>query len=260
MPDMANWFTQVSVLTGRLLKNQVRQPFAALTNLIVSAFFFLIYLGALGGPTGIAGEAIGSNYTTFLLPTAILFATTSGSTSGLILVEDLESGYFRRLLTMPLSRSALVVAPMIVGALQVILQTSLILALGLLLGARAAVGFFGIVTVLLIAFVWGISLAGVAVIIALKTANAQVVQSASLSLFPLIFLSPAFLPRHDMQEWMSVLAAFNPTTYIIEGMRALLLDGWEMVPLSHALLVCMVACVVSLTMAAVSVRKTTVAK
>lgn len=97
------------LLTGRLIRNQIREPAASLVNLVISIFFLLVYLGGLGG--GLGNNVLAGNYTTFLLPTAIMFAVAAGSTSGQVLVDDIESTYFYRLLTMPLARSALVLAP-----------------------------------------------------------------------------------------------------------------------------------------------------
>jgi len=70
--------------------------------------------------------------------------------------------------------------------------------------------------------------AGFSVFVALRTRNAAATQSATLIFFPLIFLSTTFVPmEYISSEWLKVAAVINPTTYVFEAMRALLIDGWE---------------------------------
>jgi ABC-2 type transport system permease protein len=215
------------LLTARLLRNQLRTPFGGFgINLMIAGFFFLVYLGSLGGTPRMA-ELGGGNYASFLLPAVVVFTACSGAATGMLLVEDMRSGYLRRLLLTPVSRVSLVLAPMIVGAIQVVLQTLVILAIGLAWGARVNTGLPGVLLLLLMAFLWGVGLAGVSVAVGLGTGNAEITQSMSLLLFPLIFLSSVFVPRPELQGWLRSVAGVNPATYVIEGMRAVMLDGWQ---------------------------------
>ncbi|AQR76082.1 ABC transporter permease [Paenibacillus larvae] len=250
----SGWFRQVGLLTGRLITNQIRQPFASMINLFISAFFFIVYHGALGGSNGFASMLSGGNYTSFLLPTAIIFATASGSSCGQVLVQDMETRYFQRLLSMPLSRSALILAPMLAGALQVLLQIGLIIGLGFALGPTSTTGMLGVAVAIIISFLWGMSMGGISIAVAMQTGNSQIVQSSAMFLFPLIFLSPAFLPREDMQDWMKVVSLFNPTTYILEGLRSLFMMQWEQVKIWGALIVDVVALCLTFSWALLATR------
>jgi len=59
-----------------------------------------------------------------------------------------------------------------------------------------------------------------------------------LAFFPLIFLSATFVPLEFIQSgWLKVAATINPTTYVFEAMRSLLLDGWQFRPLAIGLAV-----------------------
>jgi ABC-2 type transport system permease protein len=60
----------------------------------------------------------------------------------------------------------------------------------------------------------------------LKTRNAQATQASTLLAFPLLFLTTTFLPMEFLKDWMQVAATINPTTYVLEAMRAALIDGW----------------------------------
>jgi ABC-2 type transport system permease protein len=74
---------------------------------------------------------------------------------------------------------------------------------------------------------FGLAYSGVGVAIALRTGSAQAAQIGFLLFFPLLFLSPAFAPKEFFAPWLEFLATINPVTYIIEGMRDLVLEGWD---------------------------------
>lgn len=226
--------SQVGLLTVRLIHRALRSPAVTLPNLLISVFFLLVYDGLLGGSAQV-GRLVGGNYTNFILPVIIVSAAVSGGSAGLILVEDLESGYFRRLLAMPLSRLAIVAAPMILGALQVAVQAVLVIVLGILLGASPATGVGGLVVLVGYALLWGLGFAGYSVATGLRTGNAQAAQAATFLFFPLVFIAPTFLPLDQLAPALRAVAHFNPTTYVLEGMRSLLIDGWQTGPLLRAL-------------------------
>jgi ABC-2 type transport system permease protein len=69
-------------------------------------------------------------------------------------------------------------------------------------------------------------------LIALKSRSAAATQSGSMVFFPLLFLTPGFVPRDMLTRPMEVLASFNPVTYVMEALRALILQGFEPAPLA----------------------------
>jgi ABC-2 type transport system permease protein len=71
--------------------------------------------------------------------------------------------------------------------------------------------------------------------IALRTGSAQAAQAGFLIFFPLLFLSPAFAPKEFFAPWLEFLATINPVTYILQGMRHLILEGWSVESLAGAL-------------------------
>ena len=161
----SSFFLQLRILTKRLILRVIRRPLAELPNIIISAFFLFVYDGALGGVFG--GSAAGTpfdfakgNFVNFILPVSIVSASVSGGASGVYLVEDIESGVFKRYQGMPISKWAIILAPILVGAIRVLLQAGLILTIGSLIGADPAAGFYGYFAVLGIALLWGMGFAG----------------------------------------------------------------------------------------------------
>ena len=244
-----------SLLYRRLLRQQLRS-ITTFVNLLISVFFLAVYVGAFGD-AGAVEATIGVDFTTFILPVTILNASIAGSAAGQLLVTDLESGYLRRLLTMPISRVALVLAPMLVGATLVTAQAALVVALGLVLGVDAAAGALGLVALLGLALLWGLAFAGYSVATGLLAGNAAAAQAASFIFFPLIFLSPTFLPRDQLQGWLRAASAANPTTYVLEAMRDLLIEGWEARSLLTGFVVIGGLSLVTLLWAAAVARRTT---
>lgn len=228
----APWAVQVRLHTGRVAVAAFRNP-VLLLNLALALLFLLVYDGTVGAMQSFILFSGGSYYN-FILPAAILAASVGGGAAGLLLVADIGSGYLQRQLTMPLRRSALVTSLVIVAACQVVLQTVVVIAFGLLLGVESQTGLAGLLVLVAIAFVWGAGFACYSVAVALITRDAQATAAANLIFIPLIFFSPLLVPYEYLKPWMQVVSDVNPTSYVMEGMRSVLIDGWSGQPLLEA--------------------------
>jgi|TARA_X000000368_G_scaffold321127_1_gene258307 ABC-2 type transport system permease protein len=258
--QQAPFFTQLSILTKRLLLRVIRRPLSELPNLFISAFFLFIYDGALGRVFG--SSAVGTsldfaqgNFVNFILPVSIISASLSGSASGFYIIEDIESGVFKRYQGMPISKWAIILAPMCIGAIRVLVQASLILLIGSFIGADPATGFSGYVAVLGFGFLWGLGFAGYSVAASVKSGSSQGAQAASFFFFPALFLAPTFVPREALKGWLSTAAAFNPTTYVIEAIRGILIEGWVMDVILPGLVVGGIFALITLAYAVTSAKK-----
>jgi ABC-2 type transport system permease protein len=96
-------------------------------------------------------------------------------------------------------------------------------------GITIASGVAGFVLIVALSSLWGIVYAGFMQLIALKTRSAAATNSGGLIFFPLLFLTPNFVPRELLTEPMEVAATANPVTYLMEALRSLILDDldWE---------------------------------
>jgi len=234
----------VPPLYRRLLAQMVRGP-ETYGNVLISLFFLAVYTGAFGDAAAIE-RLTGADFLTFIIPLSVLNAAVAGSAAGQLLVQDLESGYLRRLLTLPVPRTAIVLAPMLAGATLVLVQAAAVLAVGLLAGVQVEAGPAGVPVVLALALLWGLAFAGYSVAVGLLAGNAAGAQTGVFLFFPLIFLAPTFLPREALQGWLETAAAFNPTTYVLEAMRGVLIDGWDTSQLALGFGVILALCVVTL--------------
>ena len=134
-------------------------------------------------------------------------------------------------------------------------QASLILLIGSFIGADPATGFSGYVAVLGFGFLWGLGFAGYSVAASVKSGSSQGAQAASFFFFPALFLAPTFVPREALKGWLSTAAAFNPTTYVIEAIRGILIEGWVMDVILPGLVVGGIFALITLAYAVTSAKK-----
>lgn len=253
---MGSFFYHTWLFTKRSLINTLRNPFAFIPNMIISLFFLVVYQAGLSGISKMPAFG-GASYLAFILPVSIVSGAIGGAGgAGQSLITDLENGYFSRLLLTPASRLAIVLGPIIAGMLQLLAQTILIVLIGFLMGLHVKTGFLGVVVVLLLAVGWGLAFAGYSVGFALRTKNAQAAQAGTFIFFPLLFLSTTFVPYDLIQAgWLKVAALINPTTYVFDGMRAVMIHGWGGNDLWKAFLVIILFCVLTISFAAFSARQ-----
>lgn len=220
-------------LTLRGIRETFRQPGVEVSNLFIPLFFFFVTVGAI---SNVAGDAFGvENYEGFQLPVAVLQgAAGAASSAGLAMVTDIERGYFDKLLLSPAPRISLVLGRLAADGLRVTALTVVILGVALLAGAGMEAGPGGALLLIILAGAFGFCYSGIGLSIALRTGSPQAAQLGFLVFFPLLFLSPAFAPKEIFDNWLEFLATVNPVTYVLEGMRSLVLDGWEWDKLGYA--------------------------
>ena len=216
------WRDLISV-AGRALRAIPREPEALIPALIVPLFFFAVNVGALAD----IGQFVGVNdFEAFQLPVAIVFAVT-GISRASALVTDIQSGYFDRLLVSPVNRYSLLLGLMVADLVLVMALCLPVLALGFILGIGFATGPLGVLAFLLLSGLWGLAFTGFPYAIALRTGNPGAVNSSFLLFFPFAFLTTTFLPQEALTGWLAAVADYNPVTYLLAGLRALISSGWS---------------------------------
>jgi ABC-2 type transport system permease protein len=228
--------TQVWVLGRRALREGVRTPEVIIPTLFIPLFFLVVNVGQAARifPGSSTEFLHGQGYGAFQLPSSMLLAASFGS-AALFLVEEIEGGYFDKLRATPVHRSAIVLGRLIAEGVKSLLIASLIVVLGLIFGISIASGVLGFFLLILLAAGWAVVYGGYMQIIALKTRSAAATNSAGLVFFPLLFLTPNFVPRNLLTHPMEIAATVNPVTYLMEAMRSLILEDfhWETILLGY---------------------------
>jgi ABC-2 type transport system permease protein len=109
-----------------------------------------------------------------------------------------------------------------------------VLTLGFILGIGFAAGPLGVIAFVAIAGLWGIAFTGFPYAIALRTGNPAAVNASFILFFPFAFLTTTFLPQDALTGWLSTIADYNPVTYLLAGLRALISEGWILSDLAAA--------------------------
>lgn len=238
--DKANFALQIWLVTWRRLTTIFRTPVALFPPLAISIFFLVIYESTLGGAAAFIPDLSGNSYLGFILPLSIVSSSLSGAgIAAQNMVRDIESGYFDKLLLTPISRAALLLGPILAGALILGIQASIVIGVALIMGLESATGFAGLLLVIGLAILLGTGFAGFTVSAALGSGSAAATQGASFIFFPLTFLTASFVPLDLLDGWLKTAATYNPITYVLEAMRATLNTGWDTMLIWQGVLACL---------------------
>ena len=219
--------TQFLALSRRGILEALRTPEALFPTVFIPLFFLVVNVGQAGRifPSGETAFLEGQSYAAFQLPSAILLAASFGS-AALYLVEDIEGGYFDKLRAAPVSRTAIVMGRLMAEAAKIVAISAVLVLAALPFGISVASGILGFLLLLVLSAAWAVVFSGFVQLIALKSRSAAATQSGSLVFFPLLFLTPNFVPRNLLTRPMEIAATFNPVTYVMEALRSLILEDF----------------------------------
>jgi ABC-2 type transport system permease protein len=215
------------LLARRAMREAIRTPDSTLPLLAIPLFFLAVNVGQAARvfPAGTTPFLHGQTYAAFQLPSSLLLAASFGS-AAIYLVEDIERGYFDKLRATPIPRSAIVLGRLLAGMVTALVVAVLMILLSLPFGIHIEGGIAGFVVLIALMAGWTLVFSGFMQLIALKSRSAAATQSGSIVFFPLLFLTPGFVPRSMLTRPMEIAASCNPVTYVMEAMRSLILEGF----------------------------------
>ena len=196
--------------------------------LIFPLFLLAVNSGGLKEATNLPGFPTDS-YLTFAL--AIPFmqgALFSVMNAGTDLARDIETGFLNRLALTPLRGAALLSGLLAGAALMGLIQALTYLLVGWAAGANFATGVAGALVIVALSLVMTVGFGGIGMFVALRTGSGEAVQGMFPLFFVFLFLSSMALPRDLIQtDWFRHVATLNPVSYLLEGIRSLLMTGWD---------------------------------
>lgn len=219
-PSAGLWASTMGIAKRGVLK-VFRTPQLIVVGTIQSALFLVIFRYVFGGAIG-SSLTHGLSYVDFLIPgfitTGILF---SGMGSAAGVAEDLEQGFVDRLRSLPIPRSAVLAGRALADAALAVYGMAVSAAVGFAAGfrlhgpVRDALLAFALLVVLSFVFEW------VFLTLGLFAGNAQAAQGLSLMVFPLTFVSSAYVPVSTMPGWLQAVAEHQPITVMVNAVRVL---------------------------------------
>ncbi len=202
--------------------------------LLFTAMFAGIFGGAISGSVG--------GYLPVIIPGLVgQTVMTACVATGVQLREDMDKGVFDRFKVLPIARVAPLAGPMVADTLRYAIAGTLTFVTGIAMGYRPGGGPFGVLGAIVLGIIAGWSLAWIFTWFGTIGRSAQGVQGISLMvMFPLTFLSNAFVPTDTMPGWLRAFADVNPVSHVISAIRDLANDGRITADTGWALLGCAV--------------------
>ncbi|HEX3090557.1 MAG TPA: ABC transporter permease, partial [Ilumatobacteraceae bacterium] len=244
------WWSQTVAMSKRSIIAIYRQPALVIPSLIFPLFFAALGTSSFGRAIALPNFPKVDSFLDFAIAGTIIQGVLFGSvTGGAALATDIENGFFDRLLATPTSRISILLGRLAGAAMFGAFQALFFVLILIPFGARISAGVPGLILIVVSGALTGIAFGGFTAAIALKTGSSEAVQGSFPLLFVALFFSSAFFPRETMQGTYKVVASLNPVSYLIEGIRGLVIDGITAKNVAGAILVPISIGVVSIALA-----------
>jgi len=238
---------QIGDLARRSITRTLRQPSYVIPPLIFPTLLVAVNAAGLRPSTQLAGFPTDSFLAFAIAVPFIQGALFSTMNAGTDLARDIQSGFLNRLALTPMRGSALLVGHMAGVMVLGLIQSLFYLCFALVVGVRFQAGVGGALVILVLASTIAAAFGMLGAFLALRTGSGESIQATFPFLFVFLFISSMNTPRDLIQvHWFKVAATINPVSYLIEGVRSLIIIGWDETALLRAF-------AVALTIGAVSV-------
>jgi ABC-2 type transport system permease protein len=219
---------QVKELARRSIVRTMRQPAQIVPATTFPLILLAINSAGLDSATDLPGFPTDS-YLTFALAFAFLQAGVFAVIgTGQNLAEDNMSGFFSRMQLTPVHGAALI-AGQLAGTLALgLFQAATYIAVGLAAGGHIEAGIPGALVLIALATLITLAFGSIGLIAGMRASSPENVQGLFPIIFVFLFMSSMALPRDLIEaDWFRTIATYNPVSYMIEGIRSLLITGWD---------------------------------
>jgi ABC-2 type transport system permease protein len=215
-------------MARRSILQTLRQPALVVPPILFPLVMMSINVGGLDAATDIPGFPADTYLDFAIAVPFVQGALFAAINAGSALARDVETGFIKRLAMTPMQRAALLLGHL-GGVMVVALASSCIyLVAGLVAGMDFAAGAAGVPVLLALAMLIALGFAATGAFIGLRSGSGEAVQGFFPLLFVLLFLSSMALPRPLIeQDWFRTIATYNPVSYLLEGVRSLVIAGWD---------------------------------
>jgi ABC-type multidrug transport system permease subunit len=213
----------VAALGRRALSVQFRRAQLLMPTFVLPLVLLAVIASGTSAAQGLPGFPDVASYLAFVVPGTIVQGTIlAGLTAGIAMASDIEFGFFDRLLAAPVRRTSLVLGRLAGTLALSVLQTSFFIVVAVLFGASFPGGVLGALATIGLAAITAVAMGGASAAIALRTGSLSLLQSLFPFMFVMLFTAPAFFPQDLLAPVLRDVSAYNPLTYVVEAIRALL--------------------------------------
>ena len=219
---------QVGMLARRSVVRTFRQPAMIVPALLFPLLLLAINSSGLDPATELPGFPTDSYFQFALAIAFVQGALFSANSAGTNVSADVETGFLNRLSLTPLRRVALLLGQL-AGILALgLLQALTFLGVGVVFGAGIEAGVAGALVIVALSLLISLGFGAVGALLALRTGSGEAIQGFFPLFFVLLFLSSMALPRNLIEtDWFRTVADWNPVSYMLEGIRSLVISGWD---------------------------------
>jgi len=248
---------QAAALSWRAVVRFARQPSSWIPATVFPLLLVAVNSSAMARVATLPGVVPpGATFLMYLLPAAIVQGVMFGGINGgSELATDIQTGFFDRLVSSPVSRPAILVGrlggAMAFGAVQAVFFQLVLWPFG----ADVEGGIPGRLVLVVVAVLLSLGLGAVAAGLAARTGQAEAVQGFFPLIFILLFLSSAFFPTELMSGVYQKVAEANPLSWLVNGMRYQVLYGFSWSEAATSIGVCLVICAIGLAFATTQIRR-----
>jgi ABC-2 type transport system permease protein len=215
-------------LSWRAVLGVIRQPQVWIPGMFFPLFFAALNTAALGKSTSLPGFPKADSFLDFMLAATVVQGVLFGGVGAASeMAQDIENGFFERLIAAPTSRIAILLGRLAGGAALGATQSVVFLAIFMAFGAEVKAGLPGILVLIATGTLLSLAIGSIGAAMALRTGSVEAVQGAFPLVFISLFASSAFFPRELMHGWFHAVATYNPFSWMIDGLRHLILDSWS---------------------------------
>ena len=247
---------QVALIARRSVSRTFRQPELVIPVILFPLILLAVNAAGLASVTKLPGFPTDSYINFAIVVCFVQGALFAAITAGTELASDIQKGFLDRLALTPARRWTVLVGATFGGTSVSIVGTLIYLAIGLLFGVHIESGVLGAIVLVLLSIYIALAFSGIGAWLAIATGSPEAVQGMFPLLFVLFFLSTMNLPADFIEkDWFRTIAQINPISALIDGMRGLILEGWDTGTLLPAIAVATAIFVVSFGLAARGLRK-----
>lgn len=246
---------QIAFLGRRAFLRSIRQPGQLAFALVFPLFFLFVVSSGLDRASSLPGFPADS-YVDFMFAIPFVHgALFTALNSAIELGRDIDTGFLNRLALTPARGVAIMLGNLAGGVVLVLIQCCIYFAGGLLMGAHFEAGLLGVPVLFVLAALGAVAIGAAGMTVALRTGSPEAVQGIFPLFFVGLFLSSMNMPRDLIETgWFHWIATVNPVSYLIEGLRSLVVAGWDLEALAIGFGVALGAIALSLSISARAFR------
>ncbi|WP_284579466.1 ABC transporter permease [Streptomyces sp. 2P-4] len=220
----------ISALARRNVMQLKADPQSMFDVVFMPIVFTLLFVFVFGG--AISGRGNQDAYVNYVVPGLMaMMGLNVAMGVGIGVNDDFKKGVMDRFRSMPIARSSVLLAKIVVELGRTLIAITILLGVGFLLGLSIKTSFTDLLLAIGLSAVFGASLMWIFILLGLTLQNAQAVQGvAMMVLMPLQFGSSIFAPPSTMPGWLQSFTDYNPLSQLADAARALINGG----PVAHA--------------------------